>query len=90
MQRLIDDAYIWRIARATQLLTSNDAVVRSISWKQLDYTISRRFKGDVPDPVPYDDYLSGVSSGGMFRFCFGNHPTTTLWSLAREAARELR
>ena len=87
--RLGDDADIWTIARATQLLTSKDSTVRSIFRSQLDETIRRGLNNNVPGTIPRTDFLSGVSDGGMYRVRYGTNRVTNLWQLARRAARRL-
>ena len=87
--RLGDDADIWTIARATQLLTSKDLTVRSIFRSQLDETIQRGLNNNVPGAIPRTDFLSGVSDGGMYRVRYGTNRVTNLWQLARRAARRL-
>ena len=44
-----DDADIWTITRATQLLTSKDETVRSICKKQVDETVRRGLVNSTPD-----------------------------------------
>jgi hypothetical protein len=54
------DSDIWIIARATQLLDSNDPVVRLTRARaQLTQNLSRGFNGKTPNPLPFSDYLSG-------------------------------
>ena len=88
--RLGDDADIWTIARATQLLTSKDPMVRSIFRSQLDETVRRGLSNNVPSAIPRSDFLSGVTDGGMYRVRYGTNRVTNLWQLARRAARRLR
>ncbi|KZR96869.1 Uncharacterized protein APZ42_008555, partial [Daphnia magna] len=46
--RLTDDADIWTIARAAQLLTCRDPTVRNICREQLHETIRRGFRNEHP------------------------------------------
>ena len=86
LSRLVDDADIWVLARATQLLSSKDPVLREISWSQLQETIARGFGGR-PIPVfPYSEYLSGDRTNrGLYRLRY-NGKYSNLWTLARRAA----
>ena len=86
--RLIDEADIWTVARATQLLTSNDSTVSSIFREQLKDTIMRCFSLEAPDPLPLGPYLSGSSEDGLYRLRFAQ-AGLNLWTLARRAAKRL-
>ena len=90
MFRLGDDADIWTIARATQLLSSKDETVRSICRNQLDETVKRACQGSVPDPFLRSEFLSRVTTGGMYRVRYGNNRVSNLWQNARKAAGRLR
>ncbi|MFO0089746.1 MAG: RNA-directed DNA polymerase, partial [bacterium] len=82
---LSDDADVWTIARAVQLLSIKDDVVRGISWCQLRDTIRRGFR-DNENPLPIGGYLSGSNEEGLYRMRYGTGGSN-LWSLARAAAR---
>ena len=76
MFMLTDDADIWTLARATQLLSSKDQTVRGIFSEQLHTTICRGmcyWAGHVPTP----EVISACMS------------TSNLWSLVRAAAGRL-
>ena len=86
MSRLVDDADVWTMARATQLLTTKDPVLRELCWGQLQDTISRGF-GNEPSPsYPYSEFLSGdTNDSGLYRLRFqGKY--ANLWTLTRRAA----
>ena len=83
---LSDDADIWTIARAVQLLSSKDDVVRGMSWCQLRDTIRRGFRNNEDQPLPISDYLSGSNEDGLYRMRYTSGGSN-LWSLARAAAR---
>ena len=87
---LSEDADIWTLARAVQLLTSSDPLVREIFQEQLNDTIMRGFNGSPPPAVlPVGPYLSGSVEGGLDRLRFARGGKN-LWSLARAAAKRLR
>ena len=84
---LSDDADIWTIARAVQLLSSKDDVVKGISWCQLTETIRRGFRDrDMDNALPVSEYLSGSNEEGLYRMRYGTGGSN-LWTLARAAAR---
>jgi len=87
---LADDADVWTIARAAQLLTSTDPTIRSISWSQLNSTIRRGLRLVGSPDLPVGPYLSGSSEGALYRLRYGTNPTVTLWSLARSAAKRMK
>ncbi|XP_046632270.1 uncharacterized protein LOC124311947 [Daphnia pulicaria] len=86
--QLAKDSDIWIIARATQLLDSNDPVVRLTARAQLSQNISRGFNGKPPDPLPLSNYLSGSVEGGLHDTRFYKCGSNT-WSRARKSARRL-
>ncbi|XP_046651115.1 uncharacterized protein LOC124342196 [Daphnia pulicaria] len=86
--QLAKDSDIWIIARATQLLDSNDPVVRLTARAQLSQNISRGFDGKPPDPLPLSNYLSGSLEGGLYDTRFYKCGSNT-WSRARKSARRL-
>ena len=92
MFMLSDDADIWTLARATQLLTSKDPTVRGIFLQQLLITIRRGLgtgAGTLTPPDVISAFLSGSSEGGMYRLRFAPRSLTNLWTLARDASRRL-
>ncbi|RUS69482.1 hypothetical protein EGW08_022750 [Elysia chlorotica] len=87
---LIEDADIWTVARATQLLSSEDDVVAQIAWSQLRDTITSGLSHHLnpDDDTPVDAFLSGDQSGGLYSF--RHHSTrSNLWTRARQAASRL-
>ena len=86
--RLSDDADIWTIARATQLLTSRDTTVSAIFREQLKNTIRRSLNDIVPDPLPLGPYLSGSLEDGLYRVPDGP-AGLNLWTLTRKAAKRI-
>ena len=88
MFSLTDDADVWTLARAVQLLTSNDETVRSIFKEQLNNTILRAFPKHPPATLPIAEYLSGSNEAGLYRLRYGE-AGTNLWTLARRAAKRL-
>lgn len=85
---LTDDADIWTLARAVQLLTSKDKLVRGIFSEQLKSTILRAFPNHPPATLPIAEYLSASNEAGLYRLRFGE-AGTNLWTLARRAAKNL-
>ncbi|KKZ05272.1 hypothetical protein YC68_24090, partial [Vibrio parahaemolyticus] len=86
--RLTDDADIWTIARAAQLLTCRDPTVRNICREQLHDTIRRGFRNEHPGVLPVGEYLSGSVDGGLYRLRYAE-AGSNLWTLARQAAKRL-
>ena len=86
--QLIKDSDIWIIARATQLLDSNDPVVRLTARAQLSQNISRGFNGKPPDPLPFSNYLSGSVEGRIHDTRLYKCGFNT-WSRTRKSARRL-
>ena len=88
---LSEDADIWTIARAAQLLTSSDPTVSTISWCQLHKTIRSGLRITGKENLPVKEFLSGsIDEGGVYRLRYGSNPTTNLWSLTRKAAMRLK
>jgi hypothetical protein len=86
--QLKKDADVWTIARAVQLLDSNDQVVRLTARAQLNKTVSKGVNQPSVGPLPLSDYLSGSTEGGLYdtRF-YGCGPNT--WTRTRKAAKRL-
>jgi hypothetical protein len=86
MSRLVDDADVWTMARATQLLTTKDPVLRELCWDQLEDTILRGFGNEPCPSYPYSQFLSGdTNNSGLYRLRFqGKY--ANLWTLTRRAA----
>jgi hypothetical protein len=86
--QLKKDSDVWTIARAVQLLDSNDPTVRTISRTQLAQNITRGFGGSPPVPLPLNDYISGSTRGGLHDTRFYKCGPNT-WTRTRKAARRL-
>jgi hypothetical protein len=68
---LSDDADIQTLARAVQLLTSKDRLMKGIFMEQLKYTILRGFSDDVPATFSIGEYLSRSTEDGLYRLRYG-------------------
>jgi hypothetical protein len=86
--RLSEDADVWTIARAAQLLDSSDAVVSSVARAQASKNIYNALKIE-PTTALLSDYLSGSQTGGLYDIRFASTGANT-WSRARRAAKRLR
>jgi hypothetical protein len=92
--KLSVEADIWTIARAVQLLSSPDPIVRAVSFGQLTQNIVLALKPDLPNPLPFSEYLSGGTQRGfhgrrdMFDVRFSNQGDN-MWGRARKAAMHL-
>jgi len=64
--RLNKDSDVWTIARAIELLNSNDPTVRTIARTQLAQNITRGFGGSPPLPLPLNDYILGSTHGCLY------------------------
>ena len=87
---LVEDGDIWTVARATQLLSSDDELVAQTANCQLRDTIfsglGHHFQPD--DDIPVDAFLNGDQDGG--KYSFRPHLTrANLWTRARHAATRL-
>lgn len=60
------DADVWIIARAAQLLDSQDPVVRLFVHFQLEQHISKGLGSSCVEPLPLSDFLSGSTRGGLY------------------------
>ena len=87
---LLEDADIWTVARASQLLGSDDEVVSNTAWSQLRDIITSGM-GHLLQPnddIPVDAFLSGDQNAGLYSF--RHHSTrANLWTRARHAASRL-
>ena len=90
MTSLVQDADVWLLARAAQLLSSSDPTVASISWAQLNRTILRGLRLPGSAEPPFAEYLSGSIEGCLYRARYGNNQTITTWGLARKAAKRIK
>lgn len=86
--RLSEDADVWTIARAAQLLDSSDTVVSSVARAQASKNIYNALKIE-PTTALLSDYLSGSQTGGLYDIRFASTGANT-WSRARRAAKRLR
>ena len=87
---LSEDADVWTLARAVQLLSSSDPLVREVFKEQLNDTIMRGFNdGTAPATLPVGPYLSGSIEGGLYRLRFARGGKN-LWTSSRAAAKRLR
>ena len=86
--RLIDDADVWTVARATQLLASKDPTMRQLFTAQFKDTISCCFNLEAPPVLPIGPYLSGLTDGDLYLLRFAQ-AGLNVWTLARRAALRL-
>lgn len=87
---LVQEADIWTIARAVQLLDSSDNAVAEISMAQLEESIRLAYgKNDVPVPLPINEYLSGSMDKGLAAARHGRG-RENLWTRARKATISLK
>lgn len=83
---LVQEADVWTIARAAQLLDSSDTAVAEISMAQLEASIRAGYgKNAVPSPIPINEYLSGSNEKGLMAIRHGTS-RETLWTRARKAS----
>ena len=83
--RLVNDANVCTLARATQLLSSSDVTVRSIFQKQTKVLILRGFNNSPQEASP-SAFLSGATEGETYRLRYAAKSSTNLWTSARRAA----
>ena len=87
---LVEDGDIWTVARATQLLSSDDELVAQTANCQLRDTIVSGLGHHLQpeQDIPVDAFLSGDQDGGLYSF--RHHSTrANLWTRARHAATRL-
>ncbi|KZS03958.1 Uncharacterized protein APZ42_033190 [Daphnia magna] len=86
MLPLTEEADIWTIARAMQLLDSEDKSVSEVALAQLEETIRLGCgKREVPFPIPINEYLAGVMDKGLGAIRHGG-ASMNLWTRSRRAA----
>lgn len=90
MTSVVQNADVSLLARASQLLSSSDPTVASISWAQLHRTILRGLRLPGSGELPYAGFLSGLSEGRLYGVCYCNNQTITTWGLARKAAKRIK
>lgn len=78
----------WIIARATQLLDSQDPVVRLFAHSQLEQHISKGLGSSCVEPLPLSDFLYASTRGGLYDTRFYKCGPNTK-SRARRVARSL-
>jgi hypothetical protein len=86
--QLKQDADIWTIARANQLLDSQDLVVRLSVRSQLEQHVLKGLGSSYVDHPPLSNFLSGSTRGGLSDSRFYKCGPNT-WSRSRKAARRL-
>ena len=87
---LEEDADVWTLARALQLLDSKDHTTRDMAWEQLRSSIRAAIPG-IREPTEDDIslYLAGSQAGGMHAARHGVG-RTNIWTRARAAASRLK
>ncbi|XP_045029421.1 uncharacterized protein LOC123472237 [Daphnia magna] len=90
MLPLTEEADIWTIARAMQLLDSEDKSVSEVAMAQLEETIRLGYgKREVPFPIPINEYLAGSMDKGLGAIRHGG-ASMNLWTRSRRAAGHLK
>jgi hypothetical protein len=90
MLPLTEEADIWTIARAMQLLDSDDTAVSEVAMAQLVETIRLGYgRREVPFPIPINEYLAGSMEKGLNAIRHGG-ASMNLWTRARRAAGHLK
>jgi len=83
---LTDEADIWTLARALQLLDSKDKNVSEVAMAQLEETIKLGYgRNEVPFPLPINEYLAGSMEKGLGAIRHGG-ALMNLWTRARKAS----
>jgi hypothetical protein len=83
---LTDEADIWTLARALQLLDSKDKNVSEVAMAQLEETIKLGYgRNEVPFPLPINEYLAGFMEKGLGAIRHGG-ASMNLWTRARKAS----
>jgi hypothetical protein len=83
---LTDEADIWTLARALQLLDSKDKNVSEVAMAQLEETIKLGYgRNEVPFPLPINEYLAGSMEKGLGAIRHGG-ASMNLWTRARKAS----
>ena len=90
MTKLTDDCDIWILARATQLLDSQDSVIRTLCRNQLIRTVADKLPGRRPDELPINEFLSGDTKSVLMSQARESRGRTNLWTRARRAAKYLK
>ena len=83
---LTEEADIWTLARALQLLDSKDQSVSDVAMAQLVETIKLGYgRNEVPFPLPINEYLAGSMEKGLDAIRHGG-ASMNLWTRARKAS----
>jgi Reverse transcriptase (RNA-dependent DNA polymerase) len=83
---LTNEADIWTLARALQLLDSKDQSVSEVAMAQLEETIKLGYgRNQVPSPLPINEYLAGSMEKGLGAIRHGG-ASMNLWTRARKAS----
>ncbi len=81
-----EEADIWTLARALQLLDSKDQSVSDVAMAQLEETIKLGYgRNEVPFPLPINEYLAGSMEMGLSAIWHGG-ASMNLWTRARKAS----
>jgi hypothetical protein len=83
---LAEEADIWTLPRALQLLDSKDRSVSDVAMVQLEETIKLGYgRNEVPFLLPINEYLVGSMEMGLGTIRHGG-ATMNLWTRARKAS----
>lgn len=87
---LTQEADVWTLSRALQLIDSEDQVVAQVAMAQLETTIHRGYgRKQVPNPLPLNEFLAGSMEKGLDAIQHGGN-SMNLWTRARRAAMCLK
>lgn len=90
MLPLTEEADIWTLSRAMQLIDSDDITVSEVATAQLEETIRLGYgRREVPSPIPINEYLAGSMERGLDAIRHGR-ASMNLWTRARRAAGHLK
>ncbi|KAK4006222.1 hypothetical protein OUZ56_011378 [Daphnia magna] len=90
MLPLTEEADIWTIARAMQLVDSEEKSVSEVAMAQLEETIRLGYgKREVPFPIPINENLAGSMDKGLGDIRHGG-ASMNLWFRSRRAAGHLK
>ena len=90
MAKLTEDCDIWILARATQLLDSQDPIIRNLCRNQLIRTVADKLPGRRPDELPINEFLSGDTKSVLMSQARESRGRTNLWTRARRSAKYLK
>ena len=87
---LSQEADIWTLSRALQLLDSHDEAISKSCMAQLEASIKRGYgRSEIPYPLPINEYLAGSDEKGLRAIRHGGG-RENLWTRARKAAGHLK